>query len=128
MLEITFLGTGSGPPTKVRNHSSLYFHYNQDNMLFDCGEGTQRQMIIAKGLSFMKIDHIFITHWHADHCYKHHPIAIQAFLLLTFIAYNIFHIFVCRNLKPALRDTHTTVHFARQVTAELYCRHAARPP
>jgi hypothetical protein len=41
-----------------------------------------------------------VNHWHADHCYKHHPIAIEAFLLLTFIAYNIFHIFVCRNLKP----------------------------
>jgi ribonuclease Z len=67
MLEITFLGTGSGPPTKSRNHSSLYLHYDQDNMLFDCGEGTQRQMIIAKGISFMKIDHVFITHWHADH-------------------------------------------------------------
>ncbi|NIO19722.1 MAG: ribonuclease Z [Candidatus Aenigmarchaeota archaeon] len=67
MLEITFLGTGSGPPTKARNHSSIYLHYDQDNFLFDCGEGTQRQMIIAKGISFMKIDHIFITHWHADH-------------------------------------------------------------
>ncbi|MCK5019082.1 MAG: ribonuclease Z [Candidatus Peribacteraceae bacterium] len=67
MLEITFLGTGSGPPTKSRNHSAIYFHYDQDNILFDCGEGTQRQMMIAKGLSLMKIDHIFITHWHADH-------------------------------------------------------------
>lgn len=67
MLEITFLGTGSGPPTKARNHSAIYMHYDQDNFLFDCGEGTQRQMIIAKGISFMKIDHIFITHWHADH-------------------------------------------------------------
>jgi len=67
MLEITFLGTGSGPPTKARNHSAIYMHYDKDNFLFDCGEGTQRQMIIAKGISFMKIDHVFITHWHADH-------------------------------------------------------------
>jgi ribonuclease Z len=67
MLEITFLGTGSGPPTKSRNHSAIYFHYDRENFLFDCGEGTQRQMIIAKGISFMKLDHIFITHWHADH-------------------------------------------------------------
>lgn len=67
MLELTFLGTGSGPPTKTRNHSAIYLHYNQDNFLFDCGEGTQRQMIIAKGVSFMKLDRIFITHWHADH-------------------------------------------------------------
>ncbi len=67
MLEITFLGTGSGPPTKARNHSAIFFHYDKHNLLFDCGEGTQRQMIIAKGISFMKLDHIFITHWHADH-------------------------------------------------------------
>ncbi len=67
MLEITFLGTGSGPPTKTRNHSALYLHYDTHNMLFDCGEGTQRQLIIAQGVSFMKLDHIFITHWHADH-------------------------------------------------------------
>jgi len=67
MLEITFLGTGSGPPAKDRSHSAIYLHYDKHNMLFDCGEGTQRQMIIAKGISFMKIDHVFITHWHADH-------------------------------------------------------------
>jgi ribonuclease Z len=67
MLDITFLGTGSGPPTKTRNHSAIYLHYDQHNMLFDCGEGTQRQLIIANGVSFMKLDHIFITHWHADH-------------------------------------------------------------
>ncbi len=67
MLDITFLGTGSGPPTKSRNHSAIYLHYDTHNMLFDCGEGTQRQMIIANGISFMKLDHIFITHWHADH-------------------------------------------------------------
>ncbi len=35
-------------------------------MLFDCGEGTQRQLMKAR-LSFMKLKHIFITHWHADH-------------------------------------------------------------
>jgi hypothetical protein len=69
-----------------------------------------------------------VNHWHADHCYKHRPVAIQAFLLLTFIAYNIFDIFVSRNIKPALRNAHTRLHFARQVTAELYCPSATRPP
>lgn len=67
MLEVTFLGTGSGPPSKSRGHSSIFLHYDKHDLVFDCGEGTQRQMIIAKGISFMKIDHIFITHWHADH-------------------------------------------------------------
>ncbi|RLI96513.1 MAG: ribonuclease Z [Candidatus Aenigmatarchaeota archaeon] len=66
MLEIVFLGTGSGIPTRRRNHSSIWLRYGGENMLWDCGEGTQRQILKA-GLNFMKIDRIFITHWHADH-------------------------------------------------------------
>ena len=66
MLEIVFLGTGSGIPTPTRNHASIWLRYEGDCMLLDCGEGTQRQLFKA-GLNFMKIDRIFITHWHADH-------------------------------------------------------------
>lgn len=66
MLEIVILGTGSGIPTKKRNHPAIWLRYNGHSFLWDCGEGTQRQMMIAK-LSFMKIKRIFITHWHADH-------------------------------------------------------------
>jgi len=66
MLEITFLGTGSGVPTPRRNHSAIYLRYGEHNFLWDCGEGTQKQ-IMKSGLNFMKIDKIFITHWHADH-------------------------------------------------------------
>ncbi len=69
MLEIVFLGTGAGIPTKNRNQSSIWLNYTKDIssvMLWDCGEGTQRQIFKA-GLNFMKIDNIFITHWHADH-------------------------------------------------------------
>ena len=66
MLEIVFLGTGSSIPSKRRNLSSVWLSYSDSCMLFDCGEGTQRQLLYA-GLNFMKIDHIFITHWHADH-------------------------------------------------------------
>ena len=66
MLEIVFLGTGSGIPTKRRNHSAIWLRYEGEHMLWDCGEGTQRQLLNA-GTNFMKIDRIFITHWHADH-------------------------------------------------------------
>jgi len=66
MIEIVFLGTGSGVPTPVRNHAAIWLRYEGDSMLFDCGEGTQRQIFKAR-LNFMKIDRIFITHWHADH-------------------------------------------------------------
>jgi ribonuclease Z len=66
MLEIVFLGTGSGIPDKMRNHSSIWLQFGEECMLWDCGEGTQRQMMEAKK-SFMKVDRIFISHWHADH-------------------------------------------------------------
>ena len=68
-VEITFLGTTAGVPTKYRNHAALHILYRSENefsYLFDCGEGTQRQMLAA-GINFMRINEIFITHWHADH-------------------------------------------------------------
>ena len=69
MLQITFLGTVSGIPTKDRNHSAIIFEHYTDvksTLLFDCGEGTQKQLM-QSGISFMDIDNIFISHWHADH-------------------------------------------------------------
>ena len=66
MLELVFLGTGSGIPSKHRNPAAIWLRYEDSCFLWDCGEGTQRQLMTAK-LSFMKINRIFITHWHADH-------------------------------------------------------------
>lgn len=69
MLEIVFLGTGSGIPSPKRNLASIWLNYTgekSETMLWDCAEGTQRQMFLAK-INFMRIDRIFITHWHADH-------------------------------------------------------------
>ncbi len=68
-FEITFLGTTAMVPTPKRNHPSIYVRYvsaGEKCFLLDCGEGTQRQ-IITMGLNFMRVDRIFITHWHADH-------------------------------------------------------------
>jgi len=66
MIEIIFLGTSAMAPTKERNHSSIFFKYKEHSFLFDCGEGTQRQLKHA-GLSAQKISNIFISHWHGDH-------------------------------------------------------------
>lgn len=65
-MELIFLGTSSALPTVKRNHSSIALKAFGEVMLFDCGEGTQRQMSRIK-LSPMKVDHIFITHLHGDH-------------------------------------------------------------
>lgn len=65
-IELTFLGTGSAVPTKRRNHPAMLLKYKDENILIDCGEGTQRQFRKA-GLNPGKISRILITHWHGDH-------------------------------------------------------------
>jgi ribonuclease Z len=65
MLSLTFLGTGAACPTVDRNVSSIALHREGEMLLFDCGEGTQRQMMrYGVGFSFKDI---FFTHYHADH-------------------------------------------------------------
>jgi len=66
MIEIIFLGTSSAVPTKWRNHPAIWVRHEAESFLWDCGEGTQKQLMTAK-INFMKISRIFITHWHADH-------------------------------------------------------------
>ena len=68
MMEITFLGTGCMQPTKMRNHSGILLSYKTENILFDCGEGIQRQMRIA-GIKPAKVTRILISHWHGDHVF-----------------------------------------------------------
>lgn len=65
-MKVIFLGTSSMIPTKERNTSSIYFSYEDQNILIDCGEGTQRQLK-KHHISPAKINKIFITHWHGDH-------------------------------------------------------------
>lgn len=65
-VEITFLGTADAIPTRERNHTSILLNFEGENLLIDCGEGTQRQFRIAR-LNPCKITRLLITHWHADH-------------------------------------------------------------
>ena len=69
-MKLVFLGTSAGKPTKERNVSALGIRFEQQSKwyLFDCGEGTQRQ-ILNSPLSLGKLDSIFITHLHGDHYY-----------------------------------------------------------
>jgi ribonuclease Z len=65
MLSVTFLGTGAACPTVDRNVSALAVAREGETLLFDCGEGTQRQMMrYGVGFSFRDV---FLTHYHADH-------------------------------------------------------------
>ncbi len=65
MLSVTFLGTSAARPTVERNVSALALVREGETLLFECGEGTQRQMM-RYGVSFALSD-IFFTHFHADH-------------------------------------------------------------
>ena len=69
-MNITFLGTSSGVPTLKRNVSSLALKLSQsaEVWLFDCGEGTQHQ-IMKSNIKSSHIKKIFITHMHGDHIY-----------------------------------------------------------
>jgi ribonuclease Z len=67
-IQLTFLGTGSAVPTARRNHPAVLLQYKDENILFDCGEGTQKQFRIAK-LNPCKVTRIFISHWHGDHIF-----------------------------------------------------------
>ena len=66
MIKIIFLGTSDAIPSASRNHTSILLEYKNENILIDCGEGTQRQFRKAK-LNPNKITKILITHWHGDH-------------------------------------------------------------
>ncbi len=65
MLSATFLGTAAACPTVERNVSGLAVQREGETILFDCGEGTQRQMMrYGVGFTFREI---FLTHYHSDH-------------------------------------------------------------
>jgi ribonuclease Z len=64
-LSIRILGTSASRPTVERNVSSLAIHREGETLMFDCGEGTQRQMM-RWGVAF-SLEDIFFTHMHADH-------------------------------------------------------------
>jgi len=65
-VKITFLGTGNAIPTKKRNHTGILVNFANETILFDCGEGIQRQFRNIK-IKPTRLTNLFITHWHGDH-------------------------------------------------------------
>ena len=65
--ELVILGTASQAPTRRRNHNGYFLRWDGEGLLFDPGEGTQRQMLFA-GVTANEITRICITHFHGDHC------------------------------------------------------------
>ena len=67
MRELVVLGTASQAPTRTRNHNGYLLRWDGEGILFDPGEGTQRQMTQA-GVAATDITRICVTHFHGDHC------------------------------------------------------------
>ena len=65
--DLTILGCSSQQPTRARNHGAYLVRWNEEGLLFDPGEGTQRQFIFAN-VAPTCVSHIFISHFHGDHC------------------------------------------------------------
>lgn len=76
--------------------------------------GHSRWVIENNGLNEL------VTYWHADHVYRHNPVAIEAFWLLIMLAYNLFHAFIRLNLKPAIRYKHSKLYWAMLIAVEVY--------
>lgn len=65
--DLTILGCSSQQPTRKRNHGAYLVRWNEEGLLFDPGEGTQRQFIFAN-VAPTCVNRIFISHFHGDHC------------------------------------------------------------
>ena len=65
--DLTILGCSSQQPTRFRNHGAYLLRWNGEGLLFDPGEGTQRQFIFAN-IAPTVVSRIFISHFHGDHC------------------------------------------------------------
>ncbi len=65
-LDVTFLGTSGSVPTAQRAPASLLVRRSGERLLFDCGEGTQRQLLRST-IGLVELPEVFVTHYHADH-------------------------------------------------------------
>jgi len=114
-LYIVFLGTGGGVPTPERSLSSFILNYEGQILMFDCGEGTQHQMVKAK-IGFGKETKIFITHLHGDHVLGL-PGLIQTMSLLG--RTKKLEIFGPKGLKEFLEASRTYIQFNLRFPVEI---------
>lgn len=112
---ITFLGTAAHIPTIKKNHSSIILTHEKENILIDCGEGTQRQFRHAK-LNPCKITRILISHWHLDHI-----LGIPGLLsTLSLSGYNkTLYIYGPTGTKEKIKSLFDTLNFKREYKIEI---------
>jgi ribonuclease Z len=118
-LKVIILGTSGGIPTAERNLPAIALKISREIILFDCAEGTQRQMEKAK-LSVGKINKIFITHLHGDHIMGI-PGILQTLSLQS--REKSLHIFGPKGTAAFIKAIKTTVEFT--LTFDVYVKEIA---
>lgn len=115
-INLTFLGTADQIPSKSRNHTAILLSYNDENILVDCGEGTQRQFRKAD-LNPCKISRILITHWHGDHVLG----LPGLFQTLASSGYNkTLHLYGPRGLKQRIEKMLDLFGFKKELKLEVH--------
>lgn len=114
-IQITFLGTSDAVPSIERNHTSILLKYKDENILVDCGEGTQRQFKRAK-LGIGKITRILITHWHGDHVLGL-PGILQSIAMGEY--HKTLYIYGPKGIKEFIEKLLDTFKFARDYKIEV---------
>lgn len=112
---------------RVKRQRTKKIHYESSEWIWASTISKQRlstEDFVKFGHDRWKIENNgfneLVNYWHADHVYCHNPAAIEAFGLLTMLAYILFHAFIGRNLKAVIRHKYTKKHLARMITAEIY--------
>lgn len=115
-ITLTFLGTADQIPSAKRNHTAILLSYNSENILIDCGEGTQRQFRKAD-LNPCKITRILITHWHGDHVLG----LPGLFQTLASSGYNkTLHLYGPRGIKQRIEKMLDLFGFKKELKLEVH--------
>ncbi len=114
-LQVVFLGTAGSVPTTMRSLPAIAIRRKGELILFDCGEGVQRQMVKA-GLGFNKSMKVFITHMHGDHMLGL-PGLIQTMSLLD--RTKKLEIYGPKDLNEFVESIERTVRFALTFSVEI---------
>ncbi len=115
-IKLTFLGTSDAVPSVKRNHPSILATYRGENILIDCGEGTQRQIRNAK-LNPCKISKILITHWHGDHVLGI-PGILQTLSLSDYS--DVFFIYGPKGTKQHIKEMLNAFRFSQNYKIEVH--------
>lgn len=115
-LRVVFLGTAAGVPTLKRGLPAILVQRDGEQLMFDCGEGVQRQMLIA-GASLNRTTRVFVTHMHGDHVMGL-PGLLQTMSLLG--REKKLEVYGPAKIKDFLRGIRETVQFVLTFPIEIH--------